>query len=64
MAARDRDELKRLRIENQRLKKKLEKSEAAVEILGKMPRSWMLWPGARQRQILTWTNRNRAVQSG
>lgn len=35
MAARDRDELKRLRTENDRLKKKLEKSEAAVEILGK-----------------------------
>ena len=39
MDARDRDELKRLRTENQRLKKKLEKSEAAVEILGKLPRS-------------------------
>ena len=35
MAARDRDELKRLRTENERLKKKLEKSEAAVEILEK-----------------------------
>lgn len=35
MAARERDELKRLRAENERLKKKLEKSEAAVEILGK-----------------------------
>jgi transposase len=35
MTARDRDELKRLRSENERLKQKLEKSEAAVEILGK-----------------------------
>jgi transposase len=35
MTARERDELKRLRTENERLKKKLEKSEAAVEILGK-----------------------------
>lgn len=35
MTARDRDELKRLRAENERLKKKLDKSEAAVEILGK-----------------------------
>lgn len=35
MNARDRDELKRLRNENERLKKKLDKSEAAVEILGK-----------------------------
>jgi transposase len=35
MNARERDELKRLKTENERLKKKLEKSEAAVEILGK-----------------------------
>jgi transposase len=35
MNARERVELKRLKTENERLKKKLEKSEAAVEILGK-----------------------------
>ena len=31
----EREELKRLRVENQRLQNKLEQSEAAVEILGK-----------------------------
>lgn len=35
MNARDRDELNRLRKENEKLKAKLEKSEAAVDILGK-----------------------------
>lgn len=35
MNGRDRDELNRLRKENEKLKAKLEKSEAAVDILGK-----------------------------
>ena len=60
MNAGDKQLLKRVLKENEILKAKLARSEAAVDILGKAAAHWTRWPRARRRRIQKWRNRSRA----
>jgi transposase len=60
----DKKQLKRVLRENEILKAKLARSEAAVTFWEKLPRSWTPWPRARRRPNRNWTHRSRGGRNG